>query len=165
VAHFHYTMMGGVLVAFLGGLHYWWPKMTGRMYSEFWGRLAALIVFLGFNLTFFPQFIIGTQGMVRRVYTYKDYYHTGHSLSTIGAYLTAVGLFMVLVYLLVSLFRGRRAPANPWGAVTLDWQCASPPPHDNFATQPVVGDPYDVHQVVYDPESDSYVPRASRTEP
>jgi len=159
VAHFHYTMMGGVLVAFLAGLHYWWPKITGRMYSEFWGRLAALLVFLGFNLTFFPQFILGTQGMVRRVYTYKGYYHTGHLLSSIGAYLTAVGLLMVLVYLLVSLFRGRKAPANPWGAVTLEWQCSSPPPHDNFATQPAVGDPYDVHQVVYDPKTDSYIPR------
>jgi len=157
VAHFHYTMMGGVLIAFLGALHYWWPKMTGRMYSEFWGRLAALVVFVGFNLTFFPQFIAGTRGMLRRVYTYPETYHTEQWLSSWGAFLLAVGLVTVVVYLLASLLKGRRAPANPWGGATLEWQCASPPPHDNFATQPAVGDPYDLQQVVYDPESEGYV--------
>jgi cytochrome c oxidase subunit I len=149
VAHFHYVMVGGTMIGFLGGLHYWWPKITGRMYSEFWGRVAALAIFVGFNLTFFPQFLLGTHGMPRRYYDYmalaKNHPEvtTYNVLSSLGAYLLAIGLTLVLVYLLVSLFAGRRAPANPWGAATLEWQCSSPPPYDNFASPPVVGDPYD----------------------
>ena len=157
VAHFHYTMMGGVLVAFLGGLHYWWPKITGRMYSEFCGRIAALLVFVGFNLTFFPLFLVGTHGMPRRYYTYPEEFHTGHVLSSIGSFVLAVGLFTILFYLLHSLFKGRRAPANPWGAASLEWQCSSPPPHDNFASPPPVGDPYDFTDLEYDPEIRGYV--------
>ncbi|HUT88456.1 MAG TPA: cbb3-type cytochrome c oxidase subunit I [Thermoguttaceae bacterium] len=157
VAHFHYTMMGGVLVSFLGGLHYWWPKMTGRMYSELWGRVAALVVFVGFNLTFFPQFLIGTHGMPRRYFTYAEKFHTGHLLSSIGSFLLAAGFFTILFYLLYSLVKGRRAPANPWGAATLEWQCSSPPPHDNFASPPPVGDPYDFRDLHYDAEIGGYV--------
>jgi len=159
VAHFHYTMLGGVLIAFLGGLHYWWPKITGRMYSELWGRVGALMVFVGFNLTFFPQFIIGTQGMPRRYYTYKPEFYGGHWWSSIGSYVMGAGMLVVLVYLLASLWTGRRAAANPWGAATLEWQCASPPPHDNFPVQPAVGDPYDMEHLEYDPETEGYVLR------
>ncbi len=157
VAHFHYTMMGGVLVAFLGGLHYWWPKMTGRMYSETWGRIAALVVFAGFNLTFFPQFLLGTHGMPRRYFTYDDKFWTGHLLSSIGSFLLAAGFLTILLNLLYSLIAGRRAPANPWGAATLEWQCSSPPPHDNFASPPAVGDPYDFSHLQYDPAIGGYV--------
>ncbi len=159
VAHFHYTMMGGVLVAFLGGLHYWWPKMTGRMYSELWAKIGALLVFAGFNLTFFPQFIIGTQGMPRRYYTYPEQFHGGHWWSSMGSFLMGAGMLVVLVYLLASLFNGRRAPANPWGSATLEWQCNSPPPHDNFAVQPTVGDPYDMDDLEYDPQTQGYLRR------
>jgi cytochrome c oxidase subunit 1 len=157
VAHFHYTMMGGVLVAFLGGLHYWWPKFTGRMYSELWGRIAAMLVFVGFNLTFFPQFLAGTHGMPRRVYTYAEKFHTYQFLSTIGSVVLAAGLFLILFYLIHSLLKGRRAPANPWGSATMEWQCASPPPHDNFDSPPPVRDPYDYTNMHFDPEIRGYV--------
>jgi len=163
VAHFHYTMMGGVLIAFLGGLHYWWPKMTGRMFNDLWGRIAALIVFAGFNLAFFPQFVLGSQGMPRRYYDYTrslekhPEFEIYNLLSTIGAFLLAVGLVIVLIYLVHSLWRGRRAPANPWGGATLEWQCSSPPPHDNFPESPTVGDPYDFTNLRYDAERNEYV--------
>jgi cytochrome c oxidase subunit I len=162
VAHFHYVMVGGTMIAFLGGLHYWWPKITGRMYNETWGRLAAFLIFTGFNLTFFPQFLLGTHGMPRRFANYaalaKSYPETQtyNILSTVGAYLLAVGLITILVYLLVSLFAGRRAPANPWGAATFEWQCASPPPYDNFPSPPPVGDPYDFTGLEYDPNIRGY---------
>jgi cytochrome c oxidase subunit I len=163
VAHFHYVMVGGTMIGFLGGLHHWWPKITGRMYSERWGQLSALMIFLGFNLTFFPQFLLGTHGMPRRYYDYAAL-AKGHPemiaynvLSSIGAYLLATALTIILVYLLVSLFRGRPAPANPWGAASLEWQCSSPPPYDNFAAPPPVGDPYDFSNLRYDPEVGGYV--------
>jgi cytochrome c oxidase subunit 1 len=166
VAHFHYVMFGGTLIAFLAGLHYWWPKMTGRMFSDRWGQLACLIIFLGFNLTFFPQFVLGSRGMPRRYYDYSvlleqhpefaDY----HMMSTIGAFLTGVGFVIVAAYLLHSLWRGRPAPANPWGGATLEWQCSSPPPHDNFATPPPVGDPYDFSDLAYAGAERGYVGRA-----
>ena len=157
VAHFHYVMFGGTMVAFLGGLHYWWPKMTGRMFSELWGRISALVVFAGFNLTFFPQFLLGSHGMPRRYYNYPVKFHDGHWLSSIGSFLLAAGLFMILFYLLYSLFAGRRAPANPWGAASLEWQTGSPPPHDNFRTPPVVTDPYDFTDIQYDAVLEHYV--------
>lgn len=163
VAHFHYVMMGGTLIAFIGGMHYWWPKMTGRMYSEFWGRLAALIIFVGFNLTFFTQFVMGSQGMPRRYYNYKDEYQLYHVASSIGSYILAIGLFMVLFYLIHSLLRGRRAPANPWGGASLEWQCSSPPPYNNFDEQPTVGDCYNFDNLVYDPNIDGYVNRNEAT--
>jgi cytochrome c oxidase subunit 1 len=159
VAHFHYVMVGGVLIMFLSGLHYWWPKITGRMYSERWGRIAATLLFIGFNVTFFTQFVMGSKGMPRRYYNYVPRFHPYHVISTIGAYLMAVSLVTMAVYLLVSLRRGRRAPANPWGSATLEWQCASPPPHDNFAEPPEVRDPYDMTGLEFDPEVGGYVRR------
>jgi cytochrome c oxidase subunit 1 len=157
VAHFHYTMMGGVLIAFLGGLHYWWPKMTGRMYNETLGRVACLIIFIGFNATFFPQFVMGSQGMPRRYYNYVDQFIPYHVLSSIGSYFLAMGFFLCAGYLLHSLFRGRRAPANPWGGGTLEWRCSSPPPHDNFPSPPTVGDCYDFSGLEYAPQNGGYV--------
>ena len=156
VAHFHYVMVGGSLVAFLGGLFYWWPKMTGRMFNDFWGKVSALVVFLAFNLTFFPQFILGTKGMPRRYHDYVPEFTTWHQVSTVGAFLLGGGLLIAGLTLLHSLFRGAKAPANPWGAATLEWQCSSPPPHNNFDAPPTVGDPYALNRVVYDPDTRSY---------
>jgi cytochrome c oxidase subunit 1 len=160
VAHFHYVMMGSTITAFIGGLHYWWPKITGRMYNERWGQIAAALVFIGFNVTFFPQFIMGGHGAPRRAYDYQPEFQTLHVVSTIGAYITAVAFVIVAVYLLASLVSGHRAPANPWGGGSLEWQCSSPPPHDNFAETPAAGDPYDYDDLVYDAAHDAWVTRA-----
>jgi cytochrome c oxidase subunit 1 len=153
VAHFHYVMFGGTVMALLGGLHYWWPKMFGRMYNERMGYLATALVFIGFNLTFFTQFIIGSRGMPRRYFDYPAEYMGWMVASSIGSYIMASGFFLTAGYLIASLFNGKKAPANPWGGVTLEWKCASPPPVENFATPPVVGDPYDFDQVERDPAS------------
>ncbi len=138
VAHFHYIMVGGTLMTYLGGLHYWWPKMTGRMYPEGWAKLSALVVFLGFNLTFFPQFILGYLGMPRRYASYPEEFQVLNVLSTAGASVLAVGYLIPLVYLLWSLRYGKMAGANPWGATGLEWKTLSPPPTHNFEETPVV---------------------------
>ena len=143
VAHFHYVMMGGTVIAFLGGLHHWWPKMTGRMYNETMGKIAALLVFVGFNLTFFSQFLMGSNGMPRRYHTYVPEFQPYHQASTIGSMILGIGLFLTLFYLLHSLFRGAKAPQNPWGGKSLEWATATPPITHNFAVQPTVSsDPY-----------------------
>ncbi len=160
VAHFHYTMMGGTLIAFLAGLHYWWPKITGRMFSDLWGRIAAVMVFLSFNLTFFPQFIMGSRGMPRRYYDYKPEFRIFHELSSLGAFFMGIAMLIILAYLIHSLFRGRPAPANPWGSATLEWQCSSPPPPENFAQPPEVGDPYDYSGLEYDAANQCFVPKS-----
>ncbi len=161
VAHFHYVMFGGTVIAFLGGLHYWWPKMFGRMYSEAWARIAAALVFVGFNLTFLSQFVMGSKGMPRRYYNYPAEFTIYHQLSSLGSFIMAAGFFIMAGYLVHSLLRGRLAPANPWGGATLEWQTPSPPPHDNFPTTPPVGDPYDVEAWVFDPALGGYVRRPS----
>jgi cytochrome c oxidase subunit I len=138
VAHFHYVMVGGMVSAFFAGLHYWWPKITGRMYPEMWGRAGALIIFLGFNLTFFPQFILGYLGMPRRYHSYPPEFAVLNVLSSAGATILAVGYLLPLAYLTWSLFRGARAPANPWGATGLEWSTPSPPPTVNFISSPTV---------------------------
>jgi cytochrome c oxidase subunit 1 len=144
VAHFHYIMVGGAVMGYLGGIHYWWPKMTGRMYPELWGKLAALTVFIGFNLTFFPQFVLGYLGMPRRYFEYPPEFQVLNVMSTAGASILAVGYLLPLVYLILSLWLAPRASANPWGATGLEWQTPSPPPKDNFESTPVVTDaPYD----------------------
>jgi cytochrome c oxidase subunit I len=140
VAHFHYIMVGGMVMAYLGGMHFWWPKISGRMYPEGWGRLAALLVFVGFNLTFFPQFILGYMGMPRR---YWDYSHSPefqilNVLSTAGATILAVGYLLPMIYFLWSMRYGKPAPDNPWNAAGLEWMVPSPPPTFNFEEQPVV---------------------------
>jgi cytochrome c oxidase subunit 1 len=157
VAHFHYVMFGGTVIAFLGGLHYWWPKMVGRMYSERWGQVGALLIFVGFNVTFFTQFVMGSRGMPRRSYHYVDEFTGYHVASTIGSYVLALGFFVVAGYLLHSLFRGERAPANPWGSATLEWETPSPPPAHNFDDVFLAGDPYDLGDIAYDPETRGYV--------
>jgi cytochrome c oxidase subunit 1 len=143
VAHFHFVMVGAVLIAFLAGLHYWWPKMTGRMYRESTGILSAVLVFAGFNLTFIPQFFAGVAGMPRRYATYAAAFQLHNRLSTVGAVVLTLGLCLALWGLVESLYRGRRAPANPWGGASLEWATASPPVHDNFAVAPRGSKPYD----------------------
>jgi cytochrome c oxidase subunit I len=138
IAHFHFIMVGGMVMAYMGGLHFWWPKMTGRMYSQWWSRLAALIIFVGFFLTFLPQFIVGYDGMPRRYYQYVPEFQVWNVLSSAGASILGVGYLLPLGYLLYSLRYGPRADDNPWGATGLEWQIASPPPRDNFAVTPVV---------------------------
>ncbi len=138
VAHFHYVMVGGQVIAYLGGIHYWWPKMTGRMYSEFWGKISAMLVFVGFNLTFFPQFILGYQGMPRRYASYPAELQVLNIFSTAGASVLGVGMFMPVVYLLHSLVWGKKAADNPWMLPGLEWRTASPPPTENFEKMPIV---------------------------
>jgi cytochrome c oxidase subunit 1 len=148
IAHFHYIMVGGTVSAFFGGLHYWWPKITGRLYPEMWARMAALLTFVGFNLTFFPQFILGYLGMPRRYYTYPPEWQSWNVLSSAGASILAVAYILPLGYLGWSLLRGERAGPNPWRATGLEWQTSSPPPKQNFERTPVVTEgPYQ-----YDPE-------------
>jgi cytochrome c oxidase subunit 1 len=138
VAHFHYIMVGGMVSAYFGGLHFWWPKITGRMYPEMWARVAALIMFIGFNITFFPQFILGLLGMPRRYFSYSPEFQVLNVLSSAGASVLASAYLLPLAYLTWSLFHGERAPANPWGATGLEWQTSSPPPTVNFVEIPVV---------------------------
>jgi len=160
VAHFHYVMFGGTVMGFLAGLHHWWPKMFGRMYSEKWAKIGALLVFIGFNVTFFAQFVMGSKGMPRRYFNYLPEFTPYHVVSTIGSYVLAIGFLIAAGALLHSLFAGRPAPANPWGAATLEWRTTSPPPHDNFPEQPDAGDPYDLESVRWDAAINGYVPRA-----
>ena len=141
IAHFHYIMVGGMVVAYLGGLHFWWPKITGRMYPEGWGKLAALITFVGFNLTFFPQFILGYLGMPRRYWQYPPEFQVLHILSTAGASVLGVGYLLPMVYFLWSLRYGKLAGNNPWNATGLEWKTSSPPPKDNFEITPIVNEP------------------------
>jgi heme/copper-type cytochrome/quinol oxidase subunit 1 len=126
VAHFHYIMVGGAIMAYLGGLHFWWPKITGRLYPEFWAKIAAAIIFIGFNLTFFPQFILGYLGMPRRYYSYPDELQVWNVLSTAGATILGLGYMLPMIYLTYSAFKGAQAPDNPWGAKGLGawWQPA-----------------------------------------
>jgi cytochrome c oxidase subunit 1 len=163
VAHFHYVMMGGAVTAFLGGVHFWWPKMTGRMYDEKLGRIGCTILFIGLNLTFFPQFILGTRGMPRRYYNYLEEFQGLHQLSTLGAFTMGVAFVLTAVYLLKSLKNGRPAPANPWGANTLEWRTPSPPAYYNFHNPPeVTGGPYEYADWVYDARIGGYEQKSSR---
>ena len=130
--------------AFFGALHFWWPKMTGRLYNEVRGRIAAIVIIVGFNLTFFPQFLLGYEGMPRRYHVYPPQFQVLHVFSSAGAAMLAVGYAMPAFYLLWSLRHGRRAGPNPWGATGLEWTTSSPPPTHNFREQPVVvREPYD----------------------
>jgi cytochrome c oxidase subunit I len=152
VAHFHYIMVGATVSAFFGGLHYWWPKMTGRFYPEMWARFAAMLTFVGFNLTFFPQFILGYLGMPRRYYTYPPEWQPWNVLSSAGASILAVAYVLPLFYLGWSLIWGRRAGPNPWRATGLEWTTSSPPPTENFERTPVVT----IGPYCYEPEDGSY---------
>jgi cytochrome c oxidase subunit 1 len=144
VAHFHYVMMGGTVIAFLGGLHHWWPKITGRMFNDTVGKIAAGIIFVGFNVTFFTQFILGSRGMPRRYYNYLDQFQPLHMTSTVGSWILLLGFLTLGINLLRSLKSGPKAPPNPWGGKTLEWQTQSPPITENFVHTPhVTGGPYD----------------------
>lgn len=145
VAHFHYIMVGGAVSAFFGGMHFWWPKITGKLYPELWARAAAITMFIGFNLTFFPQFVMGYLGMPRRYHIYPPEFQVYHVLSTAGAAVLGVAYFMPLFYLIYSFRHGAKAGANPWQAKGLEWQAPSPPPHENFLTPPVIDQPYNYH--------------------
>ena len=138
IAHFHYIMVGGAVMGYLGGLHFWWPKISGRMYPEGWGRLAALLVFAGFNLTFFPQFILGYMGMPRRYWQYPPEFQVLNVLSTAGSTILAVGYLLPMVYFLWSMRYGKIVGDNPWGAAGLEWKTSSPPPTFNFEVPPEV---------------------------
>ncbi len=148
IAHFHYIMVGGTIMGYLGGIHYWWPKISGKIYPEAWARFAALVVFIGFNLTFFPQFILGYLGMPRRYHAYPPEFQVLNVMSTAGASILGAGYIIPMIYLVWSMRYGRNATANPWGSTGLEWKTSSPPPTDNFETPPVVTeDPY-----TYSPE-------------
>jgi cytochrome c oxidase subunit I len=158
VAHFHYVMVGGTLWAFFGGIYYWWPKITGKMYEEKPAIIGSLVALLGFNVLFFPQFFLGNMGMPRRYADYLPEFTLWHQVSTIGAYILLVGLVIVAWNLMKSLTSGRKAPANPWGGNTLEWHTSSPPPHYNFENSiPTADDPYDLDRWAWDPETQSYV--------
>lgn len=144
VAHFHYIMVGGTVMGYLGGLHFWWSKISGRLYPEAWARFSAVLIFVGFNLTFFPQYILGYLGMPRRYHVYPEEFQVLNVMSSAGASILAVGYLFPLTYLLWSLRYGPIAPPNPWRATGLEWQTSSPPPTENFTQTPIVDDePYD----------------------
>jgi cytochrome c oxidase subunit 1 len=138
VAHFHYIMVGGTIMGYLGGLHFWWPKMTGRLYPEWWARVSAAVVFIGFNLTFFPQFVLGYLGMPRRYHAYVEEFQVLNVMSSAGASILGFGYLLPAIYLIWSMRYGPVAPRNPWGAKGLEWVADSPPPTENFPVQPVV---------------------------
>ncbi|HXJ16757.1 MAG TPA: cbb3-type cytochrome c oxidase subunit I, partial [Candidatus Polarisedimenticolia bacterium] len=138
VAHFHYIMVGGAVMAYLGGIHYWWPKITGRLYPDYWARFAALVIFVGFNLTFFPQFVLGYLGMPRRYAVYPVEFQTLNVLSSAGASILGIGYLIPLIYLIWSMRYGPPAGPNPWRAKGLEWNTPSPPPTENFEVPPIV---------------------------
>ena len=138
IAHFHYVMVGSTVIGYLGGLHYWWSKMTGKHYSEFWGKISAMLVFIGFNLTFFPQFILGYLGMPRRYASYAEELQVLNIFSTLGASVLAVGMTLPVFYLIGSLINGKDAGDNPWHLPGLEWRTSSPPPTENFYEPPIV---------------------------
>jgi cytochrome c oxidase subunit I len=157
VAHFHFVMVGGTLMGFLAGIHYWWPKITGKMYAETPAKIAAVLIFVGFTTTFLPQFVMGAGGMPRRLARYQPMYQPYHVVSSVGAFIQLAGFLAAGSTLMWSLARGRKAPANPWGSATLEWSTSSPPPHENFKVPPAVGDPYDHAELVWDEGEGGYV--------
>ncbi|MBO6740648.1 MAG: cbb3-type cytochrome c oxidase subunit I [Phycisphaerales bacterium] len=166
VAHFHYVMMGGTVIAFLGGIHHWWPKMFGKMYSEPGALIGMALVFIGFNVTFFTQFFLGTQGMPRRYANYVDEFQFLHQISTYGSWILGLGMFVHLAVFIHSLVAGEKAPANPWGGLTLEWECESPPIEHNFHHEPIVKHgPYDFETTVpphWDPKDYPIHPDAGK---
>ncbi|MDX2116903.1 MAG: cbb3-type cytochrome c oxidase subunit I [Planctomycetota bacterium] len=166
VAHFHYVMMGGTIMALMAGLHHWWPKMFGKMYNSFWANIGAILVFIGFNVTFFTQFILGVKGMPRRYATYVDELTIYHQISTFGSVLLLIGFLVHLFVFVHSLVAGRQATQNPWGGLSLEWETETPPIEHNFHHEPVVKHgPYDYETTVppgWDPK-DYPIPHAARS--
>ena len=151
VAHFHFVMVGGMVMAFMGGLHYWWPKMFGKMYNKAVAKIACLLIFIGFNVTFLPQFVMGSQGMPRRYFNYIDQFQGFHQVSTVGAFILGIGFVIAIINFLRSLRSGEQAGANPWGSRALEWQIPSPAPQHNFDYTPVIiHGPYDYHKPMAD---------------
>ena len=149
VAHFHYVMMGGTVMAFLAGLYHWWPKMTGRMYPETPSRIAAVLVFIGFNVTFLTQFVLGSKGMPRRYYDYLEQFQPLNQMSTVGSWILGLGFLIAFSSLIWSLKNGRKADRNPWGSAGMEWRTATPPPLENFEGEPVFEyGPYD-YEIMY----------------
>jgi cytochrome c oxidase subunit 1 len=138
VAHFHYVMVGGTLMAIMGGFFYWFPKMFGKMYNEFWARLSFVFIFIGFNVTFFPQFILGSMGMPRRYFDYIPAYESLNKISTVGSWLIGIGFLIGLYTMVMGLLKGKKAPDNPWGGKTLEWTIPSPPTMHNFDVEPII---------------------------
>jgi cytochrome c oxidase subunit 1 len=161
VAHFHYVMMGSTLVAFMAGLHYWFPKITGRMYPEKLAQLCAGGVFFGFNLTFLPQFIMGSRGMPRRYWDYDPEFTIFHQLSTVGAFILGISLFVSVVYLAWSVKNGPKAPDNPWGGTTLEWSAPTPPVLYNFSSPPEVPEMYEYDDLVEDTVNGGWIRKPS----
>jgi cytochrome c oxidase subunit 1 len=149
VSHFHYVMVGSIMFAFFGGLHYWWPKMFGKMYSEAMGKLGAVLMFIGFNVTFFPQFVMGARGMPRRYATYLPEFESLHQVSTVGAFILGLGVAVGIWTLFSSLVFGKKAPQNPWGAASMEWETATPPIEHNFHEIPSVKPVYDFSTLVF----------------
>ena len=159
VAHFHYVMVGGTVIAFVGGLHYWWPKFTGKMYNEGMARAAFALVFIGFNVTFLSQFVLGSRGMPRRYYDYLPEFQSLHQVSTIGSWILGLGFLVMLVMFIQSLQQGKDAPRNPWGSAALEWQTPTPIPFHNFVDQPVITrGPYDYHLATEAELDEGYAP-------
>jgi cytochrome c oxidase subunit 1 len=149
VAHFHFVMFGGAGFAFFGGLHFWWPKMFGRMYNFKRAYVAAIGLTLGFMIHYMPMFVLGMQGMPRRYYDYLPQFEAGNFIASFGAYLMFGAIALMFYNLLVSLKKGDRAPADPWGGTTLEWSLPSPPPLHNFEAPPSVKSyPYDFTDIV-----------------
>jgi cytochrome c oxidase subunit I len=159
VAHFHYVMMGSALISFLGALHFWWPKMFGRMFHEKTGQVLAILIFVFFNVTFLPQFVMGSRGMARRYFDYDPEFTWMHQLSSIGAFAMGLALFAVFVNLGLSLKNGRKAPRNPWGGSTLEWQAPTPPPLYNFyeSEPPTLYPLYEYDDLVFVSEEEGWV--------
>ena len=159
VAHFHFVMVGGTLTALLGGVYHWWPKMFGRMYNDFWGRVGCFLVFAGFNVTFFPQFVMGARGMPRRYARYDPEFEVFHQMSTVGAFILGFGILLAFGVLVHAVFRGKKVGGNPFGAASLEWQSSSPPSHHNFDHKIILNDPYDFSAYVWDEDLHTYIHR------
>ena len=157
VAHFHYVMVGGTVMGFVGGLHYWWPKFTGKLYDESWARVGWFFVFIGFNVTFLVQFVLGSRGMPRRYYDYLPEFQQLHRVSTIGSWILGFGFLVLGIMFMRSLFGGKAAPRNPWGSAALEWMTTTPPPLYNFHKDPVLTrGQYDYHLATDDELYDGY---------
>jgi cytochrome c oxidase subunit 1 len=151
LAHFHYIVFGGAGFIFFAALHYWFPKMFGKLYNEKFAKIALALMFTGFNILYFTFFILGYEGMPRRYSDYLPQFTTEHQIATFGSWIMIAGFLLMFTNLIVSLFKGEKAPANPWGGITLEWSVPSPPPKENFEEIPVVDrDPYDYHGVTFE---------------
>jgi cytochrome c oxidase subunit I len=157
VAHFHYVMVGGTVMGFVGGLHYWWPKFTGKLYDESWARVGWFFVFIGFNITFLAQFVLGSRGMPRRYYDYLPQFQQLHQISTIGSWILGFGFVVLGIMFMRSLFGGKQSPRNPWGSAALEWMTPTPPPLYNFIKDPVLTrGQYDYHLATDDELYEGY---------